>query len=225
MSEVLEPLESFKTFNEFFYRKLKPGARPCEVPDNSSVIVSPADCRMMAFQSIDQATKIWIKGIDFSLAKLFDDVSYSLCFEGGSLAIFRLAPQDYHRFHVPVDGVITETKHLEGQYYTVNPMAIRTTLDVYGDNARSIVRMETEEFGKVAIVCIGAMMVGSIILTAEVGKPLKRTDELGYFAFGGSTLVITWEKGAMKFDEDLLENSHKSLETLVRVGERIAIGS
>ncbi|CAO3617775.1 unnamed protein product [Cunninghamella blakesleeana] len=224
LSEVLDPLDSFKTFNEFFYRKLKPEARPCEEPDNPSVIVSPADCRMMSFQTIDQATKIWIKGVDFSLAKLFDDVAYSLCFEGGSLAIFRLAPQDYHRFHIPVDGIITETKHIEGQYYTVNPMAIRTTLDVYGDNARSIVRMETEEFGKVAIVCIGAMMVGSIIITAEVGKPLKRADELGYFAFGGSTLVVTWEKGAMRFDDDLLENGHKSLETLVRVGERIAIG-
>ncbi|KAI9301654.1 phosphatidylserine decarboxylase-domain-containing protein [Cunninghamella echinulata] len=225
LSEVLEPLDSFKTFNQFFYRKLVPGARPCESPENPGVVVSPADCRMMAFPTIDQATKIWIKGLDFSLAKLFDDVAYSLCFEGGSLAVFRLAPQDYHRFHVPVDGIITETKHLEGQYYTVNPMAIRTTLDVYGDNARSIVRMETEQFGKVAIVCIGAMMVGSIILTAEVGKPLKRADELGYFAFGGSTLVVTWEKGAIQFDPDLVENSSKSLETLVRVGERIATNS
>ncbi|KAI8333672.1 phosphatidylserine decarboxylase-domain-containing protein [Chlamydoabsidia padenii] len=222
MSQVLEPLDHFKTFNEFFYRKLKPGARPCECPDDPRVVVSPADCRMMAFQTIEQATKIWIKGMDFSVAKLLDDPSYAQRFEGGSLAIFRLAPQDYHRFHVPVDGIITETKHLEGQYYTVNPMAIRTTLDVYGDNARSIVRMETKEFGKVAIVCIGAMMVGSIILTAEKNVPLKRTDELGYFAFGGSTLVVIWEKNAIQMDQDLLENSEKSLESLVSVGERIA---
>ncbi|KAI8081723.1 phosphatidylserine decarboxylase-domain-containing protein [Halteromyces radiatus] len=225
MSEVLEPLDHFKTFNEFFYRKLKPDARPCEYPDDPKVVVSPADCRMMAFQTIDQATKIWIKGLDFTVAKLLDDVNYARHFEGGSLAIFRLAPQDYHRFHIPVDGVITETKHLEGQYYTVNPMAIRTTLDVYGDNARSIVRMDTEQFGKVAIVCIGAMMVGSIILTAETNVPLRRTDELGYFAFGGSTLVVIWEKDAIQMDQDLLENSEKSLESLVRVGERIASAS
>ncbi|CAO3592738.1 unnamed protein product [Absidia cylindrospora] len=225
MSEVLEPLEHFKTFNEFFYRKLKPGARPCEYSENSKVVVSPADCRMMAFQTIDQATKVWIKGVDFSVAKLLDDAAYARGFEGGSLAVFRLAPQDYHRFHLPVDGIITETKHLEGQYYTVNPMAIRTTLDVYGDNARSIVRMETKEFGKVTIVCIGAMMVGSIVLTAEKNVPLKRTDELGYFAFGGSTLVVIWEKGAIQMDQDLLENSEKPLESLVRVGERIAESS
>jgi phosphatidylserine decarboxylase len=121
-----------------------------------------------------------------------------------------------------VDGIITETRHLEGQYYTVNPMAIRTTLDVYGDNARSIVRMETKEFGNVAIVCIGAMMVGSILLTAKLNTPLKRTDELGYFAFGGSTLVVIWEKGAIQMDQDLLENSEKPLESLVSVGEKIA---
>ncbi|KAI8342591.1 phosphatidylserine decarboxylase-domain-containing protein [Chlamydoabsidia padenii] len=225
MTQVLEPVEHFKTFNQFFYRKLKPDARPCECPNDPKVVVSPADCRMLAFQTINQATNIWIKGLDFTVAKLLDSSSYAQEFDGGSLAIFRLAPQDYHRFHLPVDGIITETKHLEGQYYTVNPMAVRTTLDVYGDNARSIVRMETKEFGKVAIVCIGAMMVGSIILTAEKNVPLKRTDELGYFAFGGSTLVVIWEKDAIQVDQDLLENSEKPMESLVRVGERIATAS
>lgn len=215
MSEVLEPTENFKTFNDFFYRKLKPGARPCDSPDNKNVTVSPADCRMMAFPSIDNATKIWIKGTEFSIPKLLDDAEEASAYEGGALAIFRLAPQDYHRYHSPVDGIIRKVHSVEGQYYTVNPMAIRTTLDVYGDNKRDIVHMDTEAFGKVAIVCIGAMMVGSIILTAGVGDYLARTDELGYFAFGGSTLVVLFEKNAVHFDDDLIENGTNSLETLV----------
>ncbi|KAI8643087.1 phosphatidylserine decarboxylase-domain-containing protein [Parasitella parasitica] len=223
MSEVLEPMENFNTFNEFFYRKLKPGSRPCEAPDNKRVAVSPADCRMMAFPTIDSATNIWIKGVEFSISKLLDDAEEAKAYEGGALAIFRLAPQDYHRYHSPVDGVIRKIHSVQGQYYTVNPMAIRTTLDVYGDNKRDIVHMETEAFGKVAIVCIGAMMVGSIILTAGVGDHLARTDELGYFAFGGSTLVVLFEKNAMRFDEDLLENASNSLETLVRVGNHIGV--
>lgn len=90
-------------------------------------------------------------------------------------------------------------------------------LDVYGENSRCVVYMDTEEFGKVAIVLIGAMMVGSIILTAKVGDKLARTDELGYFAFGGSTIVVLWQKDALTFDQDLLENSEKYLETLVCV--------
>ncbi|KAI7854427.1 phosphatidylserine decarboxylase-domain-containing protein [Circinella umbellata] len=216
MSEILDPIDSFKTFNEFFYRKLKPEARPCEYPDDPSVIVSPADCRMMAFATIDDATRLWIKGMEFSVEKLLDDPVQAEAFQGGSLAIFRLAPQDYHRFHSPVDGTITDIKYISGQYYTVNPMAIRTTLDVYGENARSVVSMETEAFGKVAVVLIGAMMVGSIVLTPHAGDYLARTDELGYFAFGGSTIVVLWEKGAVTFDRDLLENSEKTLETLVR---------
>lgn len=215
MSQVLEPIENFKTFNEFFYRKLKPGSRPCDSPDNKKVVVSPADCRMMAFPTIDSATSIWIKGVDFSIAKLLDDPEEAKHYAGGSLAIFRLAPQDYHRFHSPVDGVVTKIHHVAGQYYTVNPMAIRTTLDVYGDNKRDVVHFDTEEFGKVAVVCVGAMMVGSIVLTAGVGDHLARTDELGYFAFGGSTLVVLFEKNTVQFDKDLQDNANDSLETLV----------
>lgn len=97
MSEVLEPIENFKTFNQFFYRKLKPGARPCEHPDNPRVIVSPADCRMMAFDTIDDATRLWIKGLEFSVDKLLGNEEKAKAFYGGSLGIFRLAPQDYHR--------------------------------------------------------------------------------------------------------------------------------
>jgi phosphatidylserine decarboxylase len=215
MSEALEPIENFNTFNEFFYRKLKPGSRPCDSSDDKRVAVSPADCRMMAFDTIDSATSFWIKGFDFTLPKLLDDAEEAKAFENGSLAIFRLAPQDYHRYHSPVDGVITKIHSVKGQYYTVNPMAIRTTLDVYGENKRDIVYMDTEVFGKVAIVCIGAMMVGSIVLTAKEGDYLARADELGYFAFGGSTLVVLFEKNALRFDEDLLENGTNSLETLV----------
>ena len=128
MSEVLLPVEEFKTFNEFFYRKLKPETRPCTAPDNPSIAVSPADCRSVVFNKVERATEIWIKGRDFTIKRLLspaypDDAEK---FEGGALGIFRLAPQDYHRFHVPVDGVPGEPKLIQGQYYTVNPMAVRS---------------------------------------------------------------------------------------------------
>jgi phosphatidylserine decarboxylase len=129
MSEVLLPIEEFKNFNEFFYRKLKPDARPCTAPDNSSVVVSPADCRSVVFNKIERATEIWIKGRDFNMQRLLGPAypDEAAKYEGGALGIFRLAPQDYHRFHVPVDGILGEPKLIEGQYYTVNPMAIRST--------------------------------------------------------------------------------------------------
>ena len=104
--------------------------------------------------------------------------------------MFRLAPQDYHRFHVPVDGTIGEITAIEGQYYTVNPMAIRSALDVYGENVRVLVSIHSPIFGLVMVVCIGAMMVGSTVITVEEGQQVNRTDELGYFKFGKLILSL-----------------------------------
>ncbi|KAL4264791.1 Phosphatidylserine decarboxylase proenzyme 2 [Pleurotus pulmonarius] len=226
VDEILDPLDSFKTFNEFFYRKLKKSARPVEQPDNPYRLVSAADCRMMAFETVSDATRLWIKGREFTVARLLGDAYKAEAdkYTGGALAIFRLAPQDYHRFHSPVDGTIGPMTYIDGEYYTVNPQAIRTALDVYGENVRKIVPIDSPQFGRVMAVCIGAMMVGSIKTTVNEGDFVKRGDEFGYFAFGGSTIVILFEKGAVKWDEDLIINGKASLETLVRVGMGIGTG-
>lgn len=221
MSEVLLSSDQFKNFNEFFYRALKPGARPCSAPDNPQIIVSPADCRSVVFDRMDDATRIWVKGRDYSVERLLgnaypDDAKR---FRGGALGIFRLAPQDYHRFHVPVDGKIGTPKTIEGEYYTVNPMAIRSALDVYGENIRVVIPIDSVAHGRVMFVCIGAMMVGSTVITRKAGEEVKRAEELGYFKFGGSTVLLLFEPGAMNFDDDLVENSNSALETLVSTSQ------
>lgn len=220
VDEIKDPLDSFKSFNEFFYRKLKETARPVDEPQNPGRLVSCADCRMMAFETVSEATRLWIKGREFSVKRLLGETYANEWpkYDGGALGIFRLAPQDYHRFHSPVDGVIGPMTYISGEYYTVNPQAIRTQLDVYGDNARKIVPMDSPTFGRVMCVCIGAMMVGSIITTVKEGEPIARGQEFGYFAFGGSTIVILFEKGKVTWDEDILANGKSTLETLVRVG-------
>ncbi|KAK5987433.1 Phosphatidylserine decarboxylase proenzyme 3 [Cladobotryum mycophilum] len=220
MSEVLLPLEDFKNFNEFFYRALKPGARPCSAPDNPGIIVSPADCRSVVFNSITQATKIWVKGREFNMKRLLGDAypDDAARFEGGALGVFRLAPQDYHRFHIPVDGVMGKPITISGEYYTVNPMAIRSALDVYGENVRVLVPIDSEVHGRVMVICVGAMMVGSTVITREPGEHVKRAEELGYFKFGGSTILLLFEPGKMRFDDDLVDNANGALETLIRVG-------
>ncbi|EMC99012.1 hypothetical protein BAUCODRAFT_22311 [Baudoinia panamericana UAMH 10762] len=223
LTEVLRPLEEFKTFNEFFYRELKPDARPCCAPDNPHIIVSPSDCRSVVFNRMEEAQKIWVKGRDFSIEKLLgqaypDDAKR---YRNGALGIMRLAPQDYHRFHIPVDGTMGEPKLIEGEYYTVNPMAIRSALDVYGENVRVCVPIDSECHGRVMVVCVGAMMVGSTVITRQTGDKVKRAEELGYFKFGGSTLLLLFEPGVMRFDDDLVGNSNGALETLVQVGMSI----
>ncbi|KAF5588808.1 phosphatidylserine decarboxylase [Fusarium pseudocircinatum] len=224
LSEVLLPLDEFKNFNEFFYRALKPGSRPCSAPDNPHIVVCPADCRSIVFNSIDQATELWIKGRQFSVKKLLGDAypeDVPRYEDGGAVGIFRLAPQDYHRFHFPVDGIMGKPKTIAGDYYTVNPMAIRSALDVYGENVRVLVPVDTELYGRVMIICVGAMMVGSTVISRFEGERVRRAEELGYFKFGGSTILLLFEPGKMRFDEDLTYNSKEPLETLVRVGTSI----
>ena len=218
MSEVLLPIEEFKNFNEFFYRALKPGARPASAPNNPHIIVSPADCRSVVYNRVDTATKVWVKGREFCIKRLLGDAypeDVQRYGAGGSLGIFRLAPQDYHRFHIPVDGIMGKPKIIAGEYYTVNPMAIRSALDVYGENVRVLVPIDSAVHGRVMVVCVGAMMVGSVEITKKEGDEVKRGDELGYFKFGGSTILLLFEEGKMKYDDDLVDNSNGALETLV----------
>lgn len=223
---IKDPAE-FKTFNDFFYRKLEPDARPVEAANEDGVAVSPADCRCTAFVTVDSATELWIKGRNFSLAKLFNgnfnDLDKTSLYNPSkcSVGIFRLAPQDYHRFHSPVAGTVGPMKYIEGEYYTVNPMAIRSDLDVYGENVRVIVPIYTEKFGTVILVGVGAMMVGSTIITVKEGQKIERGEEVGYFKFGGSTVLLLFDKERFLFDSDLLNNSKLCVETLVRVGQSI----
>lgn len=219
MGEVLLPMDKFKNFNEFFYRALKPDARPCSAPDRPEIITSPADCRSVVFNTLDTAQSIWVKGRDFTVERLLaggypEDAKR---FQGGALGIFRLAPQDYHRFHIPVDGIMGEPKLIEGEYYTVNPMAIRSALDVYGENVRILVPIDSPTHGRVMVVCVGAMMVGSTVITRKPGEEVKRAEELGYFKFGGSTILVLFEPGVMQWDDDLIDNSSGALETLVSI--------
>ena len=121
MSVTISDRHVLANFNSFFYRKLKPNARPVVDPDDPRTLVSGSDCRMTCFPTIDEATKIWIKGRQFSIRKLLgkDLDNESGRYDGGSLCIFRLAPQDYHRYHSSVDGKIGKMSRIPGEYYTV----------------------------------------------------------------------------------------------------------
>lgn len=220
MDEVLEPLENFHTFNQFFYRKLNPDARVL-ASASPHVAVSPADCRLGCFPTVLEATRLWIKGTSFGVESLLRDTELASYFMGGSLVLCRLAPQDYHRFHSPVDGLLVSVTRIAGTYYTVNPMAVRQRIDVLTDNTRTVCIIDSTCFGRVAFVAIGAMMVGSIVMTAEPGACVARMDELGYFAFGGSTIVVLFPRNSIELDADLVRNSQEQLETLVQVGNSI----
>jgi phosphatidylserine decarboxylase len=231
LDELLEPdIKKYSTFNEFFYRKLKPDARPVQSAENKKVVCSAADCRLTVYQTVDLAQEFWIKGNNFNIPNLLnldpsDPVAQT--FKDASLAICRLAPADYHRFHSPIDGIVGKVDHFPGQYYTVNPQAVNEPgLDVFTANTRSVLYMEEASTGlPVAFVAIGALLVGSIRWTGggQVGQKVVRGQELGHFAYGGSTIVVVFPKKMLTFDDDLVANSKKPIETLVKVGNSIGM--
>ena len=221
VAEWERPPEAYTSFNDWFTRKLKPGARPIAEADGA--VVSAADCRLIAFPSVSEATRLWVKGRDFSLAGMLD--SEELAKEmgkGASVIIFRLAPQDYHRFHFPVSGKLVEAREVGKQLFTVNPIAINSSVNVLCENKRAVCVIETPDLGKVAVVCVGATLVGSIVLTASVGDEVQAGQEMGYFQFGGSTVVAVFHEGAIDIEADLLEQSGRSVETKLFMGEHIA---
>lgn len=242
MDEVEVPHPGgFRTFNDFFYRKLKPGSRQLASPD-PRVAVCPADSRLLVFPTVGEATRLWIKGSAFTMSNLLRDDSLGAYFGDGPVAVCRLAPQDYHRFHSPVDGDLTIYYHIPGTYMTVNPMAVRQRLDVFTENVGTVFLIDSLHHGKVAVVAVGAMMVGSVVVTVggdrdgrqkgvvvplslsiSGGHAVKRMDELGYFAFGGSTIIVAFAPGRITFDPDLVINSQEPLETLVQMGSSLGV--
>src|SRR3954463_4421674 len=174
----------YKTFNEFFYRALKPEVRP--IAPGEKVATFPADGRHLAFQDIQAAAGFYVKGAKFSFAELLGDDAVAEKFAGGAMLISRLCPVDYHRFHFPVPGTPGEPRLINGWLYSVSPVALRRRLAYLIEKKREVTLIETASFGTVAMVEVGATNVGSIKQSFVPVRPVQKGDEKGLFAFGGS---------------------------------------
>ena len=214
--EAEKPVGDYASFNDFFTRRLKPGARP--VGDG---VVSPADGRLMLYLSADADLPFPLKGATRSLRSVFDGDAPAGLYD---IAVVRLAPVDYHRFHFPCDCRTPDpVRVVPGKYHSVNPIALLRYPDVYADNERQILACDAD-FGRFWLVDVGAFGVGTIVQTYD-GDTHAKGDEKGYFKFGGSTVILVAQAGSLAFDADLVRNSADGLETRVRCGERIAIAN
>ena len=220
MKDYKRPVEDYKNFNDFFYRELKDGARIIDFDED--VIISPADGKILAYENIKEVDKFFVKGSEFTLEEFFNDKELARKYENGTLVIVRLAPADYHRFHFPVDGEISETKKIEGNYYSVSTHAIRTNFKIFCENKREFAILKTQKFGDIAMADIGATMVGSIVQTYVPNTFVRKGQEKGYFLFGGSTCILIFEKDKIQIDEDILENTKNKIETRIYMGEKFA---
>lgn len=155
-------INAYETFEDFFTRAHAPGSRPITEPGNNSRAVCVADARLVTYSSVEETRRLWIKGADFSISQLVMDNQLGARFNGAAVASFRLSPQDYHRYHSPVSGTIKLFRSMPGDYYDVDPWALQSNVDILTRNARDYVLIETQGFGDVLFIAIGAADVGTV---------------------------------------------------------------
>lgn len=211
-SEFVE--QNFPSFNDFFIRKLKAETRP--IVKDSKILAMPADGRYFVYPTFDQFV---VKGKEFSLIHFLCDNAAAHRYRDGSMAIIRLCPIDYHRFHFPCDGLPSKARLINGPLFSVNPLALRKRMAILAENKRMVTEIETEQFGTLLYIEIGATSVGSIHQTYTPDQPVRKGEEKGYFEFGGSCIVLLFEKDRILFDEDLVRNTERGLETRANYGE------
>ena len=209
----------FKSFNDFFYRKLNNDARP--IINDENILISPADGRLFAYENIDIHNLIQVKGLTYSLDELLKNIELAEKYIGGTCLLFRLAPVDYHRFHFIDDGVCEEAVKISGSYYSVNPIALEKVPKLFCENKREYSIFHSKHFGDVLYVDVGATCVGSIIQTYTPNEDVIKGDEKGYFKFGGSTIILFFEKDKIIVDKDIIEQTQKGFECKVLMGEKI----
>lgn len=217
--EFADTPESYATFNEFFYRKLKPGARP--IAQGDDVTVFPADGRHLGFQDISKIEGIFVKGARFDLATLLQDEALAAQYHTGSMVLSRLCPVDYHRYHFPVGGIPDAPRHITGALFSVNPIALRQNIRIFTENKRAWCRIDSPVFGPVIMFEIGATCVGSFEYTYTPGQPVEKGAEKGFFRFGGSSTITLFPPGAVRLDADLIEQSKAGMELYARIGDHM----
>lgn len=221
MEESVKSIDEFTSFNDFFYRELKPDSRV--VDRRRGVLTSPADGKVFVIENVSKDTEFFVKGEKFYLEDFLKNKSLAKKYKNGMMFIIRLAPVDYHRFHFPASGMISKTKLIKGAYYSVSTHAIRKKFRIFCENKRTLSTLFTDSFKDICILEIGATMVGGIKQTYIPYTHVKKGDEKGYFYFGGSTVILLLEKQSFRIDKDILENSRNGIETKISMGERLGV--
>jgi len=223
IDDYMKAPSGWLTFNQFFARHVKPGKRPIDGPGDDNVIVSPADSVFHGQWEINEDSEITVKGLKWSLYELLDGSPFQDRFKGGMYMHSYLSAHDYHRFHVPVGGVVREVRNIPGRVILDVIKKEDGSLDMTdGDTyqftqARGLIIIESP-IGLVAVLPIGMGQVSSVNLTAEAGATLAKGEEFGYFTFGGSDIIVIFEADKVKITAQVGThyNQGKAVATTVK---------
>lgn len=208
---------NFTSYNDFFTRRIQAGKRPADL--RPEVLISPCDGKATAFP-IGEDTCFTIKNTEYTVASLLKNEKLAAEYRGGMCVLLRLTVDDYHRYCYVDGGVKRENTFLPGVLHTVNPVAAEHA-PIYKENCREYTVIDTEHFGRMIHMEVGALIVGKIINYHGASVSVRKGEEKGRFEFGGSTVILLFQKDRVKISPDILENSGDDCETIVKMGEEI----
>lgn len=225
-----QELDHYPSFNAFFTRELKDGARP--IAAEADAIACPADGAVSQAGPIANGRIFQAKGHDYSALELLGgDAERAKAFENGSFATIYLSPRDYHRLHMPLKGTLKEMVHVPGRLFSVNAATVEGVPNLFARNERVVSLFDTEA-GPMALVLVGAIFVSSVetvwhgvVTPPTIGEPrtwryqenapvLEKGAEMGRFNMG-STIIVLFGKDKTAWDADLVAGK------LVKLGEHI----
>lgn len=210
----------FRSFNDFFIRRFLPGKR--SFPKEEKTMGAFAEARYLGFDRLRRDASLPIKGLQLYAEEVLGATPAKERFANGPCLLARLCPVDYHRFHFPDSGKSAHFHVETGKLHSVNPAALERKPNLFLSNERQVSLLQTENFGLLAYVEVGALCVGRIVQSQPFERPFQRGDEKGYFLFGGSTVIVYGEPGAWKPEADILENTARGREVLVELGQPVA---
>ena len=209
--------EPYSTFNQFFTRRVTETARPFAQGEQ---FPAPCDARYFAYGKLNDDVSIPVKGSFFKASALLNHPEWNGVFDNGPGFIARLCPVDYHRFHFPDAGRVLASWRIPGALHSVNPWALAFREDIFMINEREVTILETERFGKLAYVEVGATCVGKIH-QSHTEETFERGDEKGMFLFGGSTVIVLGEPGKWAVDERILNHTGEGIEAYLKMGQSL----
>ena len=209
--------KEYTSYNDFFTRKIKEVKRPINA--RKGILISPCDSKLLAYKITKDLT-LKIKESYYSIDTLVDKKIMKEYTDGYAL-VFRLSTDNYHRYCYIDSGTKSDNYYIKGTFHTVQPISLKH-YNFFKTNSREYTILNTNNFGKVIDIDIGALGVGRI-KNHHKEYSFFKGEEKGYFEFGGSTIVLLFKKDTIILDDDIVNNSKENIETIVKYGERIGI--
>ena len=210
-------LDDIKCFNDYFCRRIKPGLRVTDEDPDS--LIAPCDGLLTAYE-IKAGLVLPVKQSSYTIEELLDDKELASRYQGGLCLVYRLCVDHYHRYSYVDSGTKSPNRFIKGVLHTVRPIAL-SEYPVFVRNCRDYCTIDSDNFGKMVQMEVGAMLVGKIVNEQNGESEVTRGEEKGHFEYGGSTIIVLVEPSRAKLRDDIVNSSLEGVEVPVKMGESV----